>query len=143
MSKDIYADHGEFFFGFGVPTDTGLAWGLVDEEVNKELFPALFKYNKSPTLENKVEVADAIVDSIYVLFQLARSVDIPFPECWDEVHKSNMAKMTNGVVVRRSDGKILKPEGWQPPNIWEVLHKVESKKEYSREEYNGISNVKS
>jgi len=139
--NDIWRDHGEFFFGFGVPTDTNLAWGLIDEEVNKELFPALFKYNAANTLENKAELADAIVDSVYVLFQLARSIDIPFMACWDEVHKSNMAKMTGGKVVRRSDGKILKPEGWTPPNLWQVLHNYETGKEYGKVEYAGISNL--
>jgi hypothetical protein len=142
MSTDIYKDHSDFFYGFGIPTDATLAWGLIDEEVNKELFPALFQYNKSPTLENKVELADAIVDSVYVLFQLARSVNIPFNACWDEVHKSNMAKMVDGKVIRRTDGKVLKPEGWVPPDLWSVLHQLESATEYSKKEYEGISNVK-
>lgn len=31
------------------------------------------------------------------------------------VHASNMAKAPNGVVIRREDGKVLKPEGWEPP----------------------------
>jgi hypothetical protein len=26
-----------------------------------------------------------------------------------------------GMVRRRSDGKILKPEGWQPPKLEELL----------------------
>jgi hypothetical protein len=143
MSKDIFADHLEFFTNFGIPTDVGLAWGLIDEEVNKELFPAVFQYNKSPTLENKVEVADAVFDSIYVLLQLARAMDIPVQECWDEVHRSNMAKMVNGEVIRNSIGKVQKPPGWTPPNLWDILHKYESQKVYSSKDYDGISNVKS
>lgn len=36
-----------------------------------------------------------------------------------EVVRSNLSKVdgTLGPIVRREDGKILKPEGWQPPDI--------------------------
>ena len=41
---------------------------------------------------------------------------------WTAVHASNMAKLgPNGEVRRRADGKILKPEGWTPPDIAAVL----------------------
>jgi len=38
---------------------------------------------------------------------------------WDEVVKTNMAKVdpATGKVRRREDGKILKPEGWKPPDM--------------------------
>jgi predicted HAD superfamily Cof-like phosphohydrolase len=38
---------------------------------------------------------------------------------WDEVLKSNMAKVdpVTRKVKRREDGKILKPEGWKPPDL--------------------------
>jgi predicted HAD superfamily Cof-like phosphohydrolase len=38
---------------------------------------------------------------------------------WDEVAKSNLSKIdqTTGKVLRREDGKILKPEGWSPPKL--------------------------
>ena len=44
-----------------------------------------------------------------------------FKEAFDEVHRSNMAKLHDGKVVRRDDGKILKPEGWQPPNLKQFI----------------------
>lgn len=34
-----------------------------------------------------------------------------------EVAKSNLAKIVDGRVIRREDGKVLKPEGWTPPDI--------------------------
>jgi predicted HAD superfamily Cof-like phosphohydrolase len=41
---------------------------------------------------------------------------------WMEVQRSNMHKIgPDGVVVRRPDGKILKPEGWRAPDIDLVL----------------------
>lgn len=39
-----------------------------------------------------------------------------------EVHRSNMAKVgPDGQVIRREDGKVLKPEGWTAPDIENVL----------------------
>jgi predicted HAD superfamily Cof-like phosphohydrolase len=38
----------------------------------------------------------------------------------------------DGKVKRREDGKILKPDGWRPPDIWAVLnnqHLAESMKQ--------------
>ena len=34
-----------------------------------------------------------------------------------EVTRSNLAKIVDGKVLRRADGKIQKPEGFQPPDI--------------------------
>lgn len=42
--------------------------------------------------------------------------------CADEVTRSNLSKIVDGVVLRReSDNKILKPETFVPPNIAGVL----------------------
>jgi len=32
------------------------------------------------------------------------------------VHRANMAKLHDGKIVKREDGKTLKPEGWTPPD---------------------------
>jgi len=69
-----------------------------------------------------VEVADGIADSIYVLVYTAHCYGIPINEVWAEVQRTNMAKFPGGVVTRRpSDGKIMKPEGWEPPDIKDIL----------------------
>jgi predicted HAD superfamily Cof-like phosphohydrolase len=38
---------------------------------------------------------------------------------WKEVMRSNFAKVDprTGKVTRREDGKVLKPEGWEPPRL--------------------------
>jgi predicted HAD superfamily Cof-like phosphohydrolase len=36
-----------------------------------------------------------------------------------------MAKLVDGKPIRREDGKILKPEGWTPPDIKKILYEVE------------------
>ena len=41
------------------------------------------------------------------------------PKETNQRSKSNLSKIdpTTGLVRRREDGKILKPEGWQEPNF--------------------------
>lgn len=99
-----------------------LAQRLVEEEWENETKTALARYCQNPSLENMVEVADGIGDSIYVLCQLARSLGVPLNHVWDSIQTVNRAKVgVDGKVKRREDGKILKPEGWKPPDIWGVL----------------------
>ena len=71
-----------------------------------------------------VEVADALADIIYIACGTAVSYGIPLDDVFDEVHASNMAKLVDGKVIRRPDGKVQKPEGWQPPDIKGVLKKA-------------------
>lgn len=69
-----------------------------------------------------VEIADGLADSIYVLIGTALEYGIPLHKIWDEVQRSNMAKAgPDGKVLRREDGKILKPLGWTPPDIKGIL----------------------
>lgn len=70
-----------------------------------------------------VEIADALADIIYIACGTAVSYGIPLDIIFDEVHNSNMSKLVDGKVIRRSDGKIQKPEGWMPPNIANILNK--------------------
>jgi predicted HAD superfamily Cof-like phosphohydrolase len=38
---------------------------------------------------------------------------------WKEVMDTNFAKIdpTTGKVIKREDGKVLKPEGWKAPEL--------------------------
>jgi predicted HAD superfamily Cof-like phosphohydrolase len=44
---------------------------------------------------------------------------------WKEVMSTNFAKVDKetGKVVKREDGKVLKPDGWTPPNLRPFLNK--------------------
>jgi len=74
-----------------------------------------------------VEVADALADIIYIACGTAVSYGIPLDDVFAEVHRSNMAKLVDGKVIRREDGKIQKPEGWTAPDIKSVLNKAHEK----------------
>ena len=71
--------------------------------------------------DDLVEVADALADMIYIICGTAVSYGIPLDDVFEEVHASNMAKLVDGKVIRRADGKIQKPEGWEPPDIERIL----------------------
>lgn len=87
-----------------------LRFSLTQEE-SLELTSALFEMD----LE---KIADGLADLIYVLIGLALHYGINLEEVWKEVHRTNMNKVGGGT---RKDGKILKPEGWEPPNIKAAL----------------------
>lgn len=136
--KSLFEQQGEFFRVMGSPSlEKGatlerccaLGEALILEEVVDETLPALLKYRRNPSFENLVELADGLVDSVYVLLHTANSLGIPFDLVWDEVQKSNMAKVwEDGTAHKREDGKILKPPGWKPPDIFGVLMEYETRK---------------
>lgn len=75
---------------------------------------------------NLIETVDGLCDLLYVTFGTAVEMGVDLEPCFDEVHRSNMAKEGGG---ERADGKILKPEGWQPPDIRGELRKQGAEEE--------------
>ncbi len=64
--------------------------------------------------------ADAMVDAWYYMLNAAAKCGINLSKIFDIVHEANMAKKdpkTGKFIRRESDGKVLKPDGWKPPNI--------------------------
>jgi predicted HAD superfamily Cof-like phosphohydrolase len=58
---------------------------------------------------------------VYVIFHLCRTMGLPFEKGFAEVHRSNMTKVVDGKVLRREDGKIMKPPGYTPPNLINLI----------------------
>ena len=69
--------------------------------------------------DDKVEVLDAILDIIVVSVGMAHSAGFDIEGGWEEVIRSNMSKVDQetGKVLKREDGKILKPASFSPPNL--------------------------
>jgi|APGre2960657373_1045057.scaffolds.fasta_scaffold83069_2 predicted HAD superfamily Cof-like phosphohydrolase len=107
----------------GVPDHTGLPperfeqaalyMKLIVEEY-KELMHA---WNETDI----IEIADACADLKWVIEGLEHSLGIPQQAVWDEVARSNMSKMVDGKLIKREDGKVLKPDTFVPPNIKQIL----------------------
>ena len=82
---------------------------LIDEE-RRELGHAMEEGNLQDT-------ADALADLLYVVYGAAVSFGINIDICFADVHEKNMQKMPEGGEgIVDPGGKILKPEGWTPPD---------------------------
>lgn len=70
-------------------------------------------------VSDDVEICDACFDLMWVIAGYMHSRGWDCEAIWDEGAKSNLSKVDpeTGLVRRREDGKILKPEGWQPPDF--------------------------
>lgn len=70
-----------------------------------------------------VEAADAIGDVLVVTYGSGHTLGIPTADVFAEVHRSNMDKLgPDGKPIVREDGKVIKPEGWQKPDIAGALY---------------------
>lgn len=69
-----------------------------------------------------VEVADALGDLEYVINGMALGMGINLPDVVAEIHRSNMTKLgPDGKPIYREDGKILKGDAYERPNLRGVL----------------------
>lgn len=70
------------------------------------------------SVANRVELLDADVDLQVVSEGSILSAGADGYGARVEVNRSNHAKIVDGKVIRdQASGKILKPEGWTPPNL--------------------------
>lgn len=115
----VYRDVLEFHqkFGFPIGDKPGIPGdGLIDfriklfEEEVKETIDAMRK-------DDIIEIADGIADCIYVLLGTAITYGINMEEVWRVIHASNMSK------VKGEGNKAVKPEGWERPNLKEIIYK--------------------
>jgi predicted HAD superfamily Cof-like phosphohydrolase len=102
-------------------------------EVNEKQFD-LYKnlieeeFNELTTAEldnNRVEQLDALIDILVVTIGAIHSMGADAEGAWKEVMSTNFAKIDKktGKVIKREDGKVLKPDGWTPQNLKEFLSK--------------------
>ena len=90
---------------------------LLKEEVEE--------YAEAARAGDLVEVLDALADIGYILAGtiLNHGMQNIYDDAFDEVHRSNMAKLVDGKVLRREDGKVMKPQGWTPPQLAQFVTK--------------------
>jgi predicted HAD superfamily Cof-like phosphohydrolase len=62
---------------------------------------------------------DALIDILVVTIGAIHSAGFNGESAWHEVMRSNFAKIdpVTGKIRKRGDGKILKPDGWTPPDL--------------------------
>ncbi|MDA0715411.1 MAG: nucleoside triphosphate pyrophosphohydrolase family protein [archaeon] len=115
----------EFNKAFEIPTlhDPGLG---PDERIElriKLLEEEVQEYAEAARNGDLIEILDALADIGYILAGtiINHGMQHIYDDAFNEVHRSNMAKLVDGKVLRREDGKVMKPEGWQPPNLAQFL----------------------
>lgn len=101
------------------PEQAAMYRELIDEEFTEML--------EAEVAGDEVGEFDAVLDQLVVLIGYGLSRGWPMLAGWEEVMRSNMAKIDprTGRVNKREDGKILKPEGWTPPHLADVLEQYQ------------------
>lgn len=67
--------------------------------------------------EDKVDQADALIDAMYFCLGTLVEMGIKPDGLFEIVQEANMSKLfpDGKPRYREGDGKVLKPEGWEPP----------------------------
>lgn len=70
-------------------------------------------------VSDDVETLDACFDLIWVTIGYMKSRGWNCSAAWQEGTDSNLAKIdpNTKTVLKRADGKVLKPSDWKPPNF--------------------------
>lgn len=89
-----------------------LRFRIIEEEYNEML--------EARDKGDLVALADGMADVIVTVLGTAIEYGIDLRPIMNEVNRTNLAKAGG---PRREDGKILKPEGWQPPDVKGCLEK--------------------
>ena len=89
---------------------------LIQEEVS-ELQTAVDQ-------NDRVEQLDALIDIMVVTVGAVQSLGVDAEGAWKEVMSTNFSKIDSqtGRVRKREDGKVLKPTGWQPPQLAKYIN---------------------
>lgn len=115
----------EFNQAFDIPKleSPGLGSKEMIELRIKLLREEVEEYAEAARAGDLVEVLDALADIGYILAGtiINHGMQGIYDDAFNEVHRSNMAKLVDGKVLRREDGKVLKPEGWTPPQLAQFL----------------------
>ena len=68
-----------------------------------------------------IEMADALGDMCVIIYGTAHAYGIDLGAVLDEIMRSNRTKVVNGKVLKRADGKIMKPNSFSPPDLRKAL----------------------
>lgn len=114
---NVFTDQEKFMVASDQTVDTfnesqyNLYLNLIREEFN-ELQVAVSD-------DDRVEAVDAALDIITVCVGFLHSIGCDAEGAWNEVVRSNMSKINadTGKVLKREDGKIIKPTDWVAPDL--------------------------
>jgi len=76
--------------------------------------------------QHPVSDLDALIDILVVTIGAIHSMGADAEGAWNEVMRSNLAKIDpeSSLVLKREDGKVLKPAGWTAPELNPFLNEA-------------------
>ena len=129
MCKSLFDDQYEFLQAGDVEVGSRAAEELASDLIYEEFheFGAeahCYNTNVSPQLN----VVKEALDLMYVTAQYLNVTIGPDKalEAWNALHANNMSKCIDGKLVKREDGKVLKPEGYKKLDLSKVLCDTDS-----------------
>jgi predicted HAD superfamily Cof-like phosphohydrolase len=130
MSGLNFWDVGVFHEKFGLRHGNGQDVGPVDIPDDLMQFRINFMQEEldefvraSKTMDH-AEMADALIDLVYVAMGTAHMFGYPWNRLWDDVQRANMTKERATAATASERGgqwDVVKPEGWRPPDPATIL----------------------
>ncbi|MEY3377007.1 MAG: hypothetical protein RL463_1317 [Bacteroidota bacterium] len=83
------------------------------------------EYDEFCGAQTQVEALDACMDMIWVILGYCYMQGYDVEGAWKEVARSNLAKINpeTGKVIKNENGKVMKPDGWTPPQLEQFTKK--------------------
>lgn len=104
-------------FGLIPAKDSALEFNMLHEE--------LVEYLTACINHDEVEVMDAIIDMMYLIYGIAYRhgmTNETLEKAFKEVHASNMSKLgEDGKPIYREDGKVMKSDKFFKPNLKQFI----------------------
>lgn len=96
---------------------SNLIFNCIIEEFN-EFVEAAVDHETHGTKETRANLCKEWADLQYVVSQAALYYDIPASPAFVRVAENNLTKVSDdGKIKRREDGKILKPDNYEPADM--------------------------
>ena len=123
---DLFKDVSEFHVKFEVPANDKPDFLQMELSALKciHLKEELTEFYTSLECEDLEQAFDALIDLVYVALGTAHLMGLPFNEGWKRVHEANMKKIRATCASqskRNSSFDIVKPEGWVPPVLSDLI----------------------
>lgn len=80
----------------------------------------LNEFTAASNKQDIAELADALIDLVYVAKGTAISMGLPWDQLWDDVQRANMSKVP-GATKRGHRVDATKPNGWKGPATLSIL----------------------
>jgi len=132
LHEDLLGDINRFHNKFGFKKNEKVGIPDNPELVNFRtsfLMEELAEYTQAITKKDDAAALDALVDIVYIALGTAWLFNLPFEKAWKEVQRANMSKVRtkNKSKKRGTSFDVVKPKGWRPPDIDQVIYEEREK----------------